>query len=353
MATNYQIGNRVKFNNVAYVALNANVNQQPDTSADWETVISRKLREIKQSVTYQTVNDWLQGNNTVKKIKTLNNTSPLWNELQFNEVKQNNGEAVGFQIFPTFRQGTKFFFSKIGLKTTQSETFKLYVYHTSQQTPLKDIDITTTSEVFQWVDIELDLSYFSDLYNVGGAFYILAYESELTGEFYKQRQTSAAPPVYYPYSLYSINKNFSWKFAYVSFNQTQLNGTDLPDVGNYYDRNSYESFAIFNFLTTEIVDYSEILTRQVEQWDNALNYALAIRFMKLIVNSKKINRETQDTQDTQDLIINVFGQVAGAAGGVNIKGLQSHYNEAIQQISIDFDGFDFLFQTQRTPRLIG
>lgn len=96
---------------------------------------------------------------------------------------QNTGRLVGFEIVPIRAMGVTMKIEKIGLQMTGGTgTVRLYLFHSSQPTPIKtfDLDFTVKNGGFQWFTLaDCYLPYMSDQTNAGGAWYLCYDQSEL------------------------------------------------------------------------------------------------------------------------------------------------------------------------------
>lgn len=100
-----------------------------------------------------------------------------------------SGRFVGYQISVTNERDLTAVIKRLGTQfSAANPAFKLYVYHSSQEAPIKIFDLNLTRvNSFEWTKLldngqEFSLKYSGDLYAPGGLFYIGYYEDELVGQ---------------------------------------------------------------------------------------------------------------------------------------------------------------------------
>lgn len=342
-------GQKYLYNGVAYIALDSGNNEDPDTAPEkWFDLASWFLQEnVLKPAIFESINEVLKENNAKKHIKDLINTDILWKERQFKKIQSNSGRFIGLKIVPCMGQGITQQFKQIGFNYDTAETIKFYLYHTSQEQPIQEIDIEVTEpNKFVWYDIDITLDYVSQNYNTGGVFYLGYDESTLGGQFYSNENGG----VYY----YNLNKKLIWKYYSISFNSSQLNTPNIPNVGDYFDNNNEEDFNTFNLKVNSLVDYTELMTRNISEFDLLIQYKSAIKLLELLRNSTRINRTTGTKQiDTSSLAFELYGQRVGANGGIEKKGIIQEYNDFKKQVKINYDSIDYVFMPQNGLRLIG
>lgn len=140
------------------------------------------LAEKVRDGSVEMLNDLFQYRQMNKYGKTLLKETQLLNKYGWvNDKIINEGRFVGFQIRLKTATGLMAVIKQIGVQFSGVDTFKLYVFHTSQKAPISEIDITTTGGAeWNWQEADIELASFEERFN-GGAFVIGYYQDDLTG----------------------------------------------------------------------------------------------------------------------------------------------------------------------------
>lgn len=129
-----------------------------------EVFLKKKLNQTSKSV--------LTDLNLFEGVGNLYNTIPK------------EGRFVGMKWQFNSHQNLKLFINRISLQFSGSESFNIYVYHSSQLEPIQVVPVTYTkgNGSSEWIvlDEEIMLEFDSDDYNSGGYFYIGYYENDIT-----------------------------------------------------------------------------------------------------------------------------------------------------------------------------
>lgn len=131
-----------------------------------------------QKVVYRFLNEKLakSANKTLLESKTLfNGTGRI-----FDTVK-NKKRLVGFEIVPIRAKGVTTKINKIGLQFTEPGEYKLYLYHSSCDEPIREFTFTKTKKnTLEWFKLDdVFLPYESENIDAGGSWYLCYYQSEL------------------------------------------------------------------------------------------------------------------------------------------------------------------------------
>jgi hypothetical protein len=116
------------------------------------------------------------------KVKSIFENIPLFDGVAFFRNKiNNNNKFVGFRMIMKQGRDVVSVINKIGHQFTEAVSFNMYLYHSSQQTPLATIPIShTKANSSQWTNqSNLLIRYLDDNYDAGGVFFLGYAQSEL------------------------------------------------------------------------------------------------------------------------------------------------------------------------------
>lgn len=125
-------------------------------------------------------NDLIQYRQLNQYGKTLLEQSTLLNKYGWkNDLLVNKNRFVGFQIRVKAMSGLQLLINQVGLQFAGAESFKMYLFHSSQSIPLKEIDVTTDGNTsWKWNPADLELNAF-DIDTVGGVFILGYYQEDI------------------------------------------------------------------------------------------------------------------------------------------------------------------------------
>jgi hypothetical protein len=200
-AITYAKGDIVKDSSIIYESLVANnLNHTPASSASYWRVTnltSAYLRRLVNSASINLFNKVFAQKKLYEVAKTLLTDTSLYDGVGNLARKITKfSRFVGFRISPNFND-TVINISWAGFQfDTINPAFKLYVYHSSQNEPIKEITLALSKAIsFEWKELTelLSLNYSSSATNTKGYFYIGYYEDDLVGQaIWKEQSFSGA-----------------------------------------------------------------------------------------------------------------------------------------------------------------
>jgi len=136
---------------------------------------------VKDSIN-EIFNDLIQYRHLNEYGKTLLEQSVLLNRYGWTQdTITNQGRFVGFKINVRDVTGLKAVINQIGFQFVGTESFDLYLFHTSKKDPIETLSITLTGGGnWEWKESNFELSAFSHLEFNGGAFIVGYYQDDIT-----------------------------------------------------------------------------------------------------------------------------------------------------------------------------
>lgn len=188
--TTYGIGDVVKDSNIIYESLVAgNVGNTPATSStQWRVtnLLSAYLRKVLNGASINLFNAVFAQRKLYEAAKTLLTDTSLYDGVgNLSRKITKLSRFVGYRINPGYPD-VVINISSAGFQfDTVNPEFKLYVYHSSMDTPLSVITLNINTPIsFQWKQMETLLSLYSNsaATNSKGRFYVGYYEDDLVGQ---------------------------------------------------------------------------------------------------------------------------------------------------------------------------
>lgn len=115
--------------------------------------------------------------------KTLIDAKPIIDKYGWiNDIIINEGRFVGFKIKTKLSTGLRNVIKSIGIQVTQTQTLKMYLYHSSKMDAIETFDIVVGGAVqWNWSDVDINLDAITkDI--VGGVWIVGYYQDDLVGQ---------------------------------------------------------------------------------------------------------------------------------------------------------------------------
>ena len=186
MTETYAAGAIVRFVDNFYESLvDANYQNAPTDTDFWK--IRYPFSEWIERQTRQSINTVFNSVVVSKKVqqktKSLLSDSTVFRATTRTTKEQKNGRLVGFKIEIAPFKNLKLTIDKIGLRFSNIVTdLPIKIYHSSIEEPIFETTVSTSNNgSFSWQKLETPFSieYWSELYNTGGAFYLVYDENDL------------------------------------------------------------------------------------------------------------------------------------------------------------------------------
>lgn len=327
-ATGYATGAYAMYDNIAYKATRTMLTgDRPSlTGTAWESP----------------VNDWIQNKQYASINKLCNQlfTSKKINEsaktfLDSVQVVDGAGRQadtvtaasrfVGFEINLKRANNIKAVLNYIGLQFTQSQTFTVYLFHSSQKKAVGTWSVTNASATsFDWVAAtspttgtnELHYVNYSNNIDSGGKYYIGYFEADISGSAIEKD--------------YDCDTRYKWsqwaEIRPIAIASGALDGTNIFDIDEigYSDSN----FGL-NFSFSIRSDITEMIVNQKSLFVDALGYQFASDMLQeMIFNSSSRINALQDTAKRNAVLYEWNGQD-------NHDSIVSRLNRAKEALSFD------------------
>lgn len=182
----YNVGDIVSYASKTYIAVVANVDEQPDTGNSWDEydAFSAWLEKLTDNGIATAVQTFIQMKQLNKSARSLLERRPFFEGAgRLANMVENKGRIVGYEIDLKRSMGISAKIERIGLQMAgETGIVKLYLFHSSQPEPMKvfEFDFTKANGGFQWFDVaDVFMPYAPNNANVGGTWYLCYCQSEL------------------------------------------------------------------------------------------------------------------------------------------------------------------------------
>lgn len=176
-------GSIVTFSGKLYKSVVDSPDEAPGESQDWiETnPLSEWLVDKTKSGIINAITRFCSDGQSLGIQKPLCENKVLFDGTgRLSDTVKNKGNIVGFEVVPVRSKGVTTVINKIGLQFTKPGVYTIYLLHSSQDGPVKELTLEKRKEnSFEWFNVNLNLPYVGDGTDAGGSWYIVYKQSEL------------------------------------------------------------------------------------------------------------------------------------------------------------------------------
>lgn len=340
------------------------------TAEDWE-----KFSLLSHYLNYSVSNSIANMAQTFVRMKKLESeTKSLLDHKTFfdgagrlNNTTPNRDNIVGFEITPVRTQGVTTKIEKVGLQLSGPATIDLYLFHSSQPTPIKSARLKYTKEKggFQWFALsDFNLPYVSDDTGAGGSWY-LVYSQENLGVVTEAINVSKDWSRE-PCSTCNVGSVKTWRemnrFIRISPFKVRNGGKKVGDFNNDFSidfdvaKNSPELWDLEDMVYTHTSNYglnfqisigcdlTDFIISQRHIFQDVLQKQVAydmLRYMAMNPNVR-VNRN-QFNVSQMDILYELDGNTSGSRP----SGLGYELKKSYEALSLDTKGMDKVCLTCR------
>lgn len=350
--TTYSTNTRITYAGNVYASLqSSNIANQPDiTPLFWQLLfpvrtLNNWLYEKRDAAIMKVVNEVFNRKKLLNVTKSIFTDKYIFNGIgNPNNTEQKNGRFVGWRLALAAYENLELSINKLGIQLNGAANFNMYLYHTSQPTPLQTIPITvTTPYKFTWQTLTtpIKLQYADPNLDNLGAYYLGYYENDLPiGVFAVNKQAANGfCPLSNPclqcaggndFHFFHDRKNF-FTIQPIHVINSNLNGIDLFNFGTNEAniiRDYNKTFGL-NCNISISCELSALICRQKNLLVNLIGYAFANDMLSEIENSLRINRQKSELYNLAAQEINKGSK------DFLIDNITSKFNKEIAAIQFD------------------
>jgi hypothetical protein len=264
-ATAYPAGSKVMHTSKLWIAKNANVGSEPAAgNTDWAeyNMVSDFVRQLTINGINTAVQNFIQEKQLQQETKDLLERRTFFDgAARLQATIDPTGKIVGFEIVPVRAMGVTTKIERIGLQMVGATgTVKLYLFHSSQVAPMREIELnfTNTKGGFQWFtpDEPIYLPYIpgtdGDGNDSGGAWFLCYNQNDL------------------PAGMQALNVSKDWS---VEPCQTCLGGS----IESWRQMTKYLQVSPFGIhAPADFAEYPEMFDIGQIGYTNTMNYGLNV-----------------------------------------------------------------------------
>lgn len=296
-----------------------------------ERTFNNYVQQVHSSETFQLVNRFVdKQKKNVSAKELLSNVTMIQRHNDLSETITGNSRFVGYAITPRESKSINVNIESIGLQSSAAESFTLYLFDPSQQTAIQSMTIACSGKSVVWTALNWDVEFDKSDGTAGGSYLIGYFEDALSGTLYTQDWADGQA-----HQSLKITRQYAG-LSPVRFNNSTLNGTDLPDM-QYLESSLQCKSSGFNLRFNIKCDITDVLVKNITMLGEAIQYGIAIRYLKDAIGLIGLNPPTSSAQNREmyeTYITDYEGRLyGGVIDGVFIRGIMDN-------LSMDFSEID-------------
>lgn len=299
------------------------------------------LQKIHESELQQIIYDFTSRNKQILGSRDVLNNFDVTNGIaDYTDLSTKSARFCGWLITPKKSNNVQTAIKKIGLQISTSESVRIFLYETSQQTAIATFDFTASSPLsLQWEAVtDFIINYRGD-YGTNQAYLLGYYEHDPNNDQSYQLKGRAVEFEFDCGCNNSPKKHFG-KYIDIQpivIENDDLNGISLPnmnDITSYFTSVSYGLYAKMN-VTCDITD---VLVDNLTAFARAYQYKLAIRVLDDYLATVRLNPDS-NRQRIAEFRLKARNQYYGELNGWESASGRWHRG-LVEDLSIDFSGMD-------------
>ena len=258
----------------------------------------------------------------------LSNVTMIQRHNDLSQVIGQSSRFVGYAITPRESKSININIMEVGFQSSASDTFTLYLFDPSQQTAIQTKTIISTGKSLTWTTLDWNVEFDKSDGTAGGTYLIGYFESALTASMYQQDWSDGQA---------HVAKKITRQYAGITPVRMAATGVTLPDMALLPSGASCKTSG-FDLRFNIKCDITEVLVDNIEMFGEAVQHAIAIRYMRDALATLALNPNTASSRNREqftELITDYEGMLYG--GYIDNVGYR---RGIIDNLSIDFSNLD-------------
>ena len=354
----YQEGNIVLYEGIAYKALKHSLGKLPNQESEyWEgTNAFSEWLELKTKASIQkAISRFCTEKAAQGLLKNLCEAKTLFEGTgRICDIERNKNNLVGFEIIPIRSKGVTIKINKIGLQFTESGDYTLYLMHSSLEEPIRIINLTKQRKnSIEWFTFnDLYLPYQSENNDAGGSWYLCYFQSELpenSKAIRKEKDWSRSPC-----SACSRQELLSWQAwsKYLEVHPFYIN-EELVSKNNYYNDASaeppiylwdisnnqytYNTNYGLNLEISVACDITDFILEQRHLFQDIIQKQLAVDILKEFAYNPNVRTNRHSINASR---LDILYELDGDSSSLKKSGLNYQLDLAFKALNFSTAGLD-------------
>lgn len=239
---------------------------------------------------------------------------------------------VGYAVTPRESKSINIEITAAGFQGVANDSITLYLFDPTQETAIQSKVISFTDSL-AWTDLGWNIE-FDKLDGGAGSTYLIGYfEDDLTTTLYESDCGEGLA-----HASQKITRHYAG-ISPVRFANSVLNGTDLPDM-QYLESSMNCQSSGFNLRFNVKCDITDVLVDNIDMFGEAIQYAVAIRYLKEELGSILLN-PTSSSSRNRDTFSQEILDMEGRLNGGFIEDV-GYRRGIVDNLTLDFSELDIV-----------
>ena len=307
-----------------------------------ERTFNTYVQQVHESETYKVVNRFVdRQKKQLSSKELLSNVTMIQRHNMLDQTINADSRFVGYAITPRESKSININIKSIGLQSSEAESFTLYLYDPTQQAAIESKTVTCSGKSVTWTLLDWDIEFDKSDGGAGSTYLIGYFEDDLTGTMYDQDFDEGMA-----HQSMKITRHYAG-LSPVRFRSGTLDSTNIPDM-EFLESSMICRTSGFNLRFNITCDISDVLVDNIAMFGEAIQYAIAIRYLSDALGNIGLNPTISSGQNREifkENITDFEGRLMGGViDGVHIKGL-------IDNLSLDFSELDAVCMKGRNDEI--
>ena len=256
---------------------------------------------------------------------------------------KNQGKIVGFELVPLRTKGVVTKINRIGLQFTEPGEYIIYLFHSSQLAPIKQVKLTKTKKnSLEWFSLEDWLLPYAGANDAGGSWYICYLQTELpenSKAISKSRDWSkgpckgCAPSEFASWQLWSkYLEVHPFTVPDAEYRDTLRSLWDISEMDYHYNTNYG-----LNLDITVGCDITDFIIEQRNLFQEVISLQLAVDMLREFAFNPNVRTNRHSINVSR---VDVLYELDGDSSSLKRSGLNYQLDLAFKALSVATEGLD-------------
>jgi len=269
-----------------------------------------------------------------KKLETKELLSNVTIPQVFNDLHDTitkDSRFVGYAITPRESKSININIKEIGLQSSASESFTLYLFDPTQQTAIASDTVTCSGKSVEWTTLDWDVEFDKSDGGAGSTYLIGYFEDDLSGTLYEQDWADGAA-----HAAMKITRHYAGLSPF-RFNNSTLSGVELPDM-QYVESSLSCKTSGFVLRFNVKCDITDVLVDNITMFGEAIQHAIAIRYLRDALYDIRLQPTTTSAKNRESFA-QLLTDYEGALYGGYIEDI-GYRRGMLDNLALDFSELD-------------
>ena len=259
------------------------------------------------------------------------------------DMIKNQGKIVGFELVPLRTKGVVTKINRIGLQFTEPGEYIIYLFHSSQLEPIKQVKLTKTKKnSLEWFSLEDWLLPYTGTNDAGGSWYICYLQTELpenSKAISKSRDWSkgpckgCAPSEFASWRLWSkYLEVHPFTVSEAEYRDTLRSLWDISEMDYHYNTNYG-----LNLDITVGCDITDFIIEQRNLFQEVISLQLAVDMLREFAFNPNVRTNRHSINASR---VDVLYELDGDSSSLKRSGLNYQLDLAFKALSVATEGLD-------------